>query len=184
MGTHHYYLKTSMRIQSATLRTTLSKPSTSTRLAPAARTTFLASATTLKSRTSTTPISNNTHRIILGKQSLFHTQTRNMASATSFYDFKPLDKKRQPRPAFHLRQQSRPNRQHCLQMRLHTTIRRSRKNLQIHQRHAPGPIHHPRLPLQPIRLPRTRLRRHDPGILPAELRSQFPDHGKDGCEWR
>merc|ERR1712000_688995 len=71
---------------------TLSKPSTSTRLAPAARTTFLASATTLKSRTSTTPISNNTHRIILGKQSLFHTQTRNMASATSFYDFKPLEK--------------------------------------------------------------------------------------------
>merc|ERR1712093_344368 len=96
--THHYYLKTSMRIQSATLRTTLSKPSTSTRLAPAARTTFLASATTLKSRTSTTPISNNTHRIILGKQSLFHTQTRNMASATSFYDFKPLDKKGSPVP--------------------------------------------------------------------------------------
>ena len=91
--TPHDYLKTSMRIQSATLRTTLSKPSTSTRLAPAARTTFLASATTLKSRTSTTPISNNTHRIILGKQSLFHTQTRNMASATSFYDFKPLDSK-------------------------------------------------------------------------------------------
>merc|ERR1711964_90102 len=77
---------------------TLSKPSTSTRLAPAARTTFLASATTLKSRTSTTPISNNTHRIILGKQSLFHTQTRNMASATSFYDFKPLDKKGSPVP--------------------------------------------------------------------------------------
>lgn len=95
-----------------------------------------------------------------------------------------LNRKRQPRPAFHLRQQSRPNRQHCLQMRLHTTIRRSRKNLQIHQRHSPGPICHPRLPLQPIRLPRTRLRRHDPGILPAELRSQFPDHGKDGCEWR
>merc|ERR1712169_2038 len=77
---------------------TMGKPSTSTRLAPAARTTFLASATTLKSRTSTTPISNNTHRIILGKQSLFHTQTRNMASATSFYDFKPLDKKGSPVP--------------------------------------------------------------------------------------
>merc|ERR1712144_16136 len=40
----------------------------------------------------------NTHRIILGKQSLFHTQTRNMASATSFYDFKPLDKKGSPVP--------------------------------------------------------------------------------------
>merc|ERR1711964_111707 len=162
---------------------TLSKPSTSTRLAPAARTTFLASATTLKSRTSTWAISNNTHRIILGKQSLFHTQTRNMASATSFYDFKPLDKKGSPVPL-----STYANK---VVLIVNTASKcgftpqyEGLENLQIHQRHAPGPIHHPRLPLQPIRLPRTRLRRHDPGILPAELRSQFPDHGKDGCEWR
>ncbi|KAH7393515.1 thioredoxin-like protein [Cadophora sp. MPI-SDFR-AT-0126] len=87
-----------MRIQSTTLRTTLFKPSTSTRLAPAARTTFFASTSTLRSRASITPTSNDTQQRILGRQSLFHSQSRNMASATSFYDFKPLDKKGNPVP--------------------------------------------------------------------------------------
>ncbi|CZS90750.1 probable HYR1-glutathione peroxidase [Rhynchosporium agropyri] len=45
---------------------------------------------------STTSVVNT--RNPFARQSHFHTQIRNMASATSFYDFKPLDKKGTPVP--------------------------------------------------------------------------------------
>lgn len=75
-----------------------------------------------------------------------------MASATSFYDFKPLDslslflpplapqrnvltprRTRPGGPPRRLQRQSRPRCQHGLQVRLHTAVRGPREDLQVHQ---------------------------------------------------
>lgn len=158
-------------------------------------------------------------------------RTYTMASATSFYDFKPLDsksslsrararscisadcsqcrklqetiikssiypsiaqelttyphrRKRPTRPPRRLQEQSNPHCQHRLQMRFHTSIRRSRSALQKGQSHPPRRLHHSRLPLQPIRRPRAGIRRRYSEFLPNQLRCFFPYHGQDGCEWR
>lgn len=126
--------------------------------------------------------------------------TRTMSSATTFYDFEPVDstsplypstktkltlknRNRQTLPPLQPKRQSNPRRQHGLQMRLHPAIRLPRNPLQIPDREVPRHIHNPRLSLQPIRLPRPRLQRRHPVFLPGELRSQFPRAGQVGCEW-
>ena len=175
-----------------------------------------------------------------------HTRRRiysAMASATTFYDFKPLDstsyrtppslpylvvlpihvpistyltyltyptslpstkpkltrekkqknRKRPTLPPLQPQEQSRPHRQHSLQMRLHPPVRRSRETIpesEIHPLYLPllfllirGRLHHPRLPLQPIRVARSRRQRHDPILLPDQLRRFVPCTGQDGREW-
>lgn len=92
----------------------------------------------------------------------------NMASATTFYDFKPLDSVYSPQtiPPLHplthllrkgrrgpprrLQGQGRPRRQHGLQVRLHSAVRRTRDPLQERPREARRRLCHPRLPLQPV----------------------------------
>lgn len=99
--------------------------------------------------------------IILNPPSFAHKLhcSPSMASATSFYDFKPLDstfnhpppvllsfspitnspqRKRPTLPPHHPQRQSRPRRQHSLQMRLHPTIHRARIPLQIRHRRPAG----------------------------------------------
>lgn len=143
----------------------------------------------------------------------------NMASATSIYDFKPLDskftpshqeltslslipsqqlrpipphlkqtanpsshhRKRPSRPLLPIPRKSPPNSKHRLKMRFHPTIRLPRNPLQINLPHPPRSIPNPRLPLQPIRIPRTRHRRRNPILLPTQLRCEFPDNGENGC---
>jgi hypothetical protein len=78
-----------------------------------------------------------------------------MASATSFYDFKPKDSSSSPPPSLPIpppltpsrkrlslppllaQKQSRPRRQHSLEMRLHAAIRGARETLQRPQSHLP-----------------------------------------------
>lgn len=133
-----------------------------------------------------------------------------MASATSFYDFKPLDSKcpifrriapllrsfstgtdrqvanrhpphraRTRSPPERLQGQSRPHRQHSLQVRFYPAVRRPRDLVQVRQGQVPGGFRHFGLPLQPVRLARTRHRRRDPEFLPGQLRRFIPDYAKD-----
>lgn len=95
----------------------------------------------------------------------------------------PPQRARRALPPNHPPQQSRPRRQHSLQMRLHAPTRRPRNTLPIHLHQTPGLLRHPRLPLQPVRQPGPGLQRRHPGILYPQLRRLLPRAGKDGCEW-
>jgi hypothetical protein len=131
-----------------------------------------------------------------------------MSSASTIYDFKPLDstcalvprlshlhpglfahranqfclttnRARQPRPPLGLQGQGRPDRQHRLQVRLHPAVRRPREAVQVAQGEARRRLCHPRLPLQPVRRPGARHQRRHRAVLPAQLRRQLPHHGQD-----
>ena len=128
-------------------------------------------------------------------------QDETMASATSFFDFKPKDSTSAPHPipsthspralpsakpphptptvpptipfsptnnprrARHripplaALQQSRPGRQHRLQMRLHPSVRRAGETLQGPEGAVPQRLRNHRLPLQPVRRPGSRQQR-------------------------
>lgn len=105
------------------------------------------------------------------------SNTNTMTSATTFYNFEPIDsaylpshpgnyknmltknRNGQTLPPHQPQRQGHSGREHRLQMRLHPPIPRPRDALQIRQRQAPGGLHHSGLPLQPIWQPGPRLQR-------------------------
>lgn len=170
-------------------------PSTSARLA----------SQTLKLRPAIPAASQRNQR----QSQAFRTQTSrqlsNMASATTFYDFKPLDsmhhfpsflfrahlmltlsstRARPTRRPPRLQRQGRPRRQHGVQVRLHPAVRRPGEALQGPEPEVPGPVRHPRLPLQPVRGPGAGHQRRHRVLLPAQLRRLLPHPRQDGRQRR